>query len=441
MPNPQDRTSLMTPRETLSRPSGVAIKILDGPRAGETVAVDKAHVICGRQHGVDLAIRERSISKVHFELRATQTGVEIRDLNSRNGLWFERRRLYHGALVPGDRFQAGECNLELVAVTHADVEVTKATRCGDMIGHSPIMRALFAHIERLAQTTLDVLIQGETGTGKELAARAIHTLSRTGGSEGRGPFVVLDCASLASSLSNGTLFGFRKGAFTGATHDQAGVFELADGGAIFLDEIGELPLEEQQKLLRVLDQRSVCRLGEPGKERALVFRVIAATNRDLEREVAEGRFREDLFYRLSEEVTTLPPLRERGEDVLALARHFAERQGATLDEGAEIAISLRDWPGNVRELRSAVKRAAAMSNGPTIHAGAMASRRDPSASKLSGLLSEPRSYSEVHAAVDRVLLPKVVREMKGNLTASASRLGMSRETLRNKLRGLGLYAE
>ncbi len=434
-PDHTQATSAMMPREVVTRPDGIALRVLDGPRAGEVIAVSKSRLICGRGEGVDISLREKSVSKAHFMIMATDVGIEVQDLNSLNGLWFGRRRLYHGVIVPGDVLTAGECRVEVVGVTTKDVEVTTAKRCGQMLGSCTLMRELFVHIERVAQTSIEVLIEGETGTGKELAARALHELSRTS-----GPFVALDCASLAPSLANATLFGYRRGAFTGANRNQPGIFELAEGGVLFLDEVGELGLSEQQKLLRVLDQRVVCREGEPGNERPVNFRIVAATNRDLEGEVNAGNFRKDLYYRLSDELITLPPLRERKGDALFLAKHFAEDADVELSEDAQAAIPLHSWPGNVRELFRSVGRGAALCRDGVIQGADLRFGRDRALNRLAGFLRRPASYKELHEELDRVLLPRVMRE-SGTQKAAAEQLGMSRQTLRAKLQVLGLHSQ
>jgi hypothetical protein len=230
-------TAVSSTRVRAVRPGAMALKVLDGPMAGQLLAVAKPSVRVGRSRAADLTITDGSISKLHFSLLAGAGGAEIRDLGSKNGLWLGNRRIFHVALIPGDVFTAGECRIELVEVGDVEVEVTPHAWCGELYGRSVVMRELFALLERVAPTPLDVLLQGETGTGKELAARAIHSYS----DRAARPLIVLDCACLPETLAEATLFGFRRGAFTGADHDQPGLFEQADGGTVFIDEIGELP--------------------------------------------------------------------------------------------------------------------------------------------------------------------------------------------------------
>ena len=236
-------------------------------------------------------------------------------------------------------------------------------RLGEMFGRSPAMREIFARSVKLARTPLDVLVTGETGTGKDLAARALHAAS----SRAKGPWVVLDCGTQGRALIEAVLFGYRRGAFTGADSDRAGFVEAAHGGTLFIDEVGELPLDLQVRLLRVLDRREVTRIGET-HQRTVDIRVVAATNRDLVQMVAEGKFREDLFFRLAKARVELPPLREREDDAVFLAERFleqiAQERGVELrlsDEARAQVASYR-WPGNVRELFHAIEREAYMAD-------------------------------------------------------------------------------
>ena len=437
-------TRAMAARGLEARPGHLALKLLDGPMSGQTFAIAKPNIRVGRSRAADLTLADRSVSKLHFSLRATQTGAELRDLGSKNGLWLGQRRVFHVGLIPGDVFMAGECRLELVEVGEVEVEVSTSKWCGELFGASVVMRELFAMIERIAPTPLDVLIQGETGTGKELAARSIHALS----DRAAQPFVVLDCASLPETLADAALFGFRRGAFTGAEHDQPGLFEQAAGGTLLIDEIGELPPGHQTKLLRALDRREVSRLGEPGTVRRVDLRVIAATNRDLIEEVAEGRFREDLFHRLSQDTLIMTPLRERPGDIVPLAElmldQLAEQHelSVTLGDDTRAALPLYAWPGNVRELRNAVRRAVLLRRQGVVQAGDLRfGRGDNLATRLGEVVGSARGYEDSHLEFDRVLIPSVLAEVGGSLSAAAGKLGISRDRLRRRLQALGLYGD
>jgi two-component system NtrC family response regulator len=305
------------------------------------------------------------------------------------------------------------------------------------------MRELYKQIEALAPTPLDILLLGETGTGKDLTARTIHAASRRA-----GPLVVLDCGALSPTLAEGTIFGFRKGSFTGADHNQPGVFEAANGGTLVIDEVGELALELQTKLLRALDNREVTRLGEPGTPRKVDVRIVAATHRDLRQAVAEGRFREDLYYRLARAVLRTPALRERGDDIIELAESFLSTLcrdyglEVFLGEEAMRALTAHAWPGNVRELRNAIEQAAHIKRRGEITARDLhlGSGGAPRANKVEDLIHSNADYQAIHAEVDKLLLPRLLEAHDHNLSHVAKRVGMSRDKLRARLRELGLYS-
>src|SRR5882672_2467189 len=247
-------------------------------------------------------------------------------------------------------------------------EVQVSMNFGRIIGESPALQKMLARLEAVAQTSASVLIQGESGVGKELVAHVIHARSP----RSQGPLVKVNCASIPHELFESEFFGHVKGAFTGAHRDRVGRFQLADGGTIFLDEVGEIPLDLQSKLLRVLQESEYERVGDD-RTHSVDVRVIAATNRDLERAVAEGRFREDLYYRLSVFPIDVPPLRERGDDVVQLASHFLERtcqqfghRPLTLSKQQAALLKRYDWPGNIRELKNVIERAVILSRGKVL---------------------------------------------------------------------------
>jgi two-component system NtrC family response regulator len=294
-----------------------------------------------------------------------------------------------------------------------------------MLGTSRPMQEVFAVIRKVATTDVAVLILGESGTGKELAARAIHQESNRSG----GPFIAINCGAIPETLLESELFGHEKGAFTGAHAQRKGRIELAQGGTLFLDEIGELPLALQVKLLRFLQERSIERVG--GREAiAIDARVIAATNRDLKGALVEGRFREDLYFRLGVVTLALPPLRDRGEDVLLLAKALLD-QCATdaakpikgFTEGAYAAIRSYAWPGNVRELENRIKRAVIMSDGRRISSEDL----ELAASTAKG--SEVLTLREARERTEKSLIENALRKHSGNLTQVARELGVSRPTL------------
>lgn len=433
----------LTPTTRVRRPGGLRLRILE-PESKD-FEIDKPYAVVGRaeESGIskpDIPIGHPTISKLHFSLRVCDDGVLVEDLNSKNGLWFAQRRVDKVILAPGDTFRAGSCTFELVGVDEVSVEVSQSDRCGSLFGRSTSMREVFALLAKVAKTPLGVLVLGETGTGKELAARTIHELS----SRADKPFRVLDCSCMPATLADAVMFGTSRGAYTGSERNQPGLFEQAHTGTLFLDELGELPLELQAKLLRVLDTSQVSRLGEPGNLRQVDVRLIAATNRDLAAEVDEGRFRADLYYRVRHTIVRLPPLRERGRDVVLLAREFLaeieEQHGhqVELSPEAESLLVLHGWPGNVRELRNLVRAAALMSDG-VIRADDLQFDQAPQWTHqlVGALFAGDRSYEEFHDLVDTFLLPRVLQEA-GSMRQASAQLGIGRNRLRSRLEKLGL---
>ena len=306
----------------------------------------------------------------------------------------------------------------------------------DLLGATPRMQRLFRLVQKVAPSDSTVLITGESGTGKELFARAIHLQSR----RAHGPFVTVNCGAIPEGLIESELFGYVRGAFTGAATGRRGLIEDADGGTLFLDEIGETPLSTQVKLLRFLESNEVRRLGE-NETRIADVRVVAATNRDLGAAVARGAFREDLFYRLNVVGLELPALRERREDIPLLAAYFLERYARKLGRRAlrfapeALALLARyDFPGNVRELENAVERAVALAEADTVTAADL-----PPAVARPKLLSEGRDGAEARDTwsleeVEREHIERVLRRHRGNLANAARQLGISRTTLWRKMR-------
>jgi two-component system response regulator HydG len=317
-------------------------------------------------------------------------------------------------------------------------DLIRRVRFHGMIGRTPAMLDLFSLIRRIAPHFTTALITGETGTGKELVAHALHALS----TRHDRPFVTINCSAIVETLFESELFGHTRGAFTGAAEAKAGLFERAHGGVIFLDEIGELPAAVQSKLLRVLEQGEITKVGSTQSNRVDV-RVIAATNRDLSREVAEGRFRSDLYYRLHVVNLELPPLRDRREDVPLLTRAFIDEfahqfkrsvRGVTPE--AEQALRKYEWPGNVRELRNVLERGCMLAEselldrqdlvfGPTTAGGAVPVRA-------------PAAPTRPATDIGREELTRALDETGGNVSAAARRLGISRRALYRRLEKFGL---
>ncbi len=349
-------------------PSGeqgvLIIRILSGALKGnDAIILGHEPFIIGTDFSTTLRLPDPSVSRRHIELINRGGYVRATDLGSTNGSYFEGNRFERLDLGPGSVFRLGETELQVVAPEKNDpIPPSEETSFGRLLGKSRKMREVFAVLERAARTEATVLITGETGTGKEIVAEAIHEESE----RKTGPFVVVDCASIPSNLIESELFGHVKGAYTNAMTDRMGAFEAADKGTVFLDELGELPPSLQPRLLRVLETRRIKRVGA-NQFRPIDVRVIAATNRALEDEVRAKRFRSDLYFRLAVIRVNLPPLRERREDIPLLAKAFLRRHAERSDRSLELTpktiatLTSYDWPGNVRELRNAIDQAASMS--------------------------------------------------------------------------------
>jgi transcriptional regulator with PAS, ATPase and Fis domain len=346
------------------REQALMFRVVSGELKGREFSLsDDRPFILGASFEATLQVPDNAVSRLHLELVARHGRVRARDLTSTNGSFFEGARFGTMDLFPGAIVRIGETELQIVATDEVHpLPPYEKPSFGKLIGRSRKMREVFAILERAARIDATVLLAGETGTGKELVAESIHEAS----ARRDQPFVVVDCASIPANLIESELFGHRKGAYTHAIADRMGAFAAADGGTIFLDEIGELPLDLQPRLLRALETRTVKAVGADQFERVDV-RVIAATNRDLEREVEAGRFRRDLYYRLAVIQVRIPPLRERREDIIAIAKHLASiletKTGKKLDLAPQTIAALlsHDWPGNVRELRNVIENAASLS--------------------------------------------------------------------------------
>lgn len=321
----------------------------------------------GRGDNADIRINDPTVSQFHVQLTPAVEGVQVLDLRSRNGVWLGGARVERAVLPHGAVITLGETVLRLELDARGLQPSTSTQSFGQLVGTSAAMSRLYPTLFRLAATELSVILQGPTGSGKEEIARALHAASP----RAKGPFVVLDCTVMPESLAPSILFGHTKGAFTGAIEPQKGLFEAADGGVLFVDELGDLPLSIQPMFLRALQSREIKPVGSD-KTRRVDIRVISATWKDLRAMVNQSQFREDLYYRVAEATIQVPALSERGEDIPLLVQHFLASLPASSPGAREItsqalqALCCRHYPGNVRELRATVLRLAQLATGPCI---------------------------------------------------------------------------
>ncbi len=390
----------------------------------------------GSRPGNDLVLDDSAVSRIHFEIIADDVGFRVRDLDSRNGTWVDGYRVVEMYLRSGCVVRAGGTELRFsVLDDEVDIPATSSTGYGPLVGASLPMRELYAILDRAAPTEVTVLVDGETGTGKELVARAIHERS----DRAQGPFVVLDCGAVPGNLLESEIFGHEKGAFTGAHARRIGLLEEANRGTLFIDEVGELPIELQPKLLRALDQREIRRLGARDTV-SLDIRVVAATNRDLAVEVNRGSFREDLFYRLAVVQLTLPPLRDRRDDIRALTAHFvrkafhgdAARASEVLsgiDEENWKRLEEHPWPGNVRQLRNVIERTLVLSD-PSALGFDLPGSEAPASSQAVPEVDLDRPFVEQKASLlagfERVYLEGLLARYDGNFSRAAAAAGIDR---------------
>jgi two-component system nitrogen regulation response regulator GlnG len=421
--------------------------VLEGRNEGAALALIKAQATVGRHPTNDLVLPDPRVSSVHLELTRRPGGrLLVRDAGSTNGTWLGASRVTEVEIAPGAILRIGDTRLLLESDARAQLAaVAPESSFQDLIGSTPEMLELFAALERVATKPINLLVQGETGTGKEEVARAVHARSPR-----RGPFVVLDPTTIPKDLADSVLFGHERGAFAGAEARYVGAFERAHGGTLFIDEIGELPPSLQAKLLRVLERRELTRVGS-NEVVPVDLQVIAATHRDLRLDIEEGRFREDVYFRVAQLRVVLPPLRARTEDIPALADHFLQlvaepgQPPVQLDPDALAELRRRPFPGNVRELKNILIRAAALAEEHTIRVrdiagegyGFRGSAAERSPLDLAGTFSDAKRRAIER--FERAYLETLVRRCAGNLSRASREADVARHHLRDLLKKRGLY--
>ncbi|MFC1654712.1 sigma 54-interacting transcriptional regulator [Myxococcota bacterium] len=430
--------------------SKLRLQVIDGPDAGRACDLGPGEITVGTDPACDLVLADDTVSRRHFQARKAEDGVSIRDLDSSNGTYFMDSKVKEIVVGPGATLRAGQTLLKVVPrEKNLRPEPVAESDFHGVLGQSVRMREIFATLTDVAGTDLTLLIEGETGTGKEALAEAVHSASP----RADRPFVVVDCTTIPRDLAESELFGHKKGAFTGAVADRRGSFEQAHGGTVFIDEVADLPAGLQPKLLRALERHQFRPVGGDRTVDVNV-RVIAATNKSLKAEVERGGFREDLYYRMAVVAVQIPPLRERAEDLPLLMEHFlAQSSGgkhrAQITSAALLRFVEYPWPGNVRELRNVTERAVALHKSPEFDLeafleeiakglGETSARRDASASAA---LPFKEAKSRVVDAFERAYLTDLIQQAGGNVSSAAREARLDRHHLKDLLKKHGIKAK
>jgi len=415
------------------------ITAISGPGAGRAIAMTRAVATVGRHPTNDLVLDDARVSGVHLELRRAAGRVHVRDAGSTNGTWLGQHRVTDAELTVGAELMVGDTILRVETdATAAPAALSPHESFGNLVGVSTAMREIFATLERVSKKQLSLLFQGECGTGKEEMARAVVERSP----RATAPFVVIDATSVPEAIVDAVLFG------DGASGREPGLFESANGGTVFIDEVGQLPSAMQSKLLRLLERQELTRAGGHVATRVDV-RVLAATSRDLRHEIELGRFREDLYFRLAQVRVFVPPLRDRRDDIPVICRKLLEAIGQgtalTIEEDAVAQLALRPWPGNVRELRNTLERASVLNQGNVIGQAEVAgegfgfrgTRDERSALDLSGAFKDAKDRSVVR--FEAAYLSALMRRCNGNLSLASREAELERHHLRVLLKKRELY--
>ena len=439
--DPRNATALLDDTPSYSRQGrGGIFLVIKGPDRGETVRLVDHAISFGSGSTCDLALTDNTVSRKHLEAHLIGDEVMMVDSGSTNGSFLigtTESRIEKIAIGFGAEIKLGRTVIKYLPDEEAVSPLpSPLSRFGSIVGGDTKMRQMFTMLQDVAPTNATVLIEGETGTGKELIAEELHNHS----TRRDGPFVVFDCGSVPHELIESMLFGHVKGSFTGAIGDRRGAFAEANGGTIFLDEIGEMAIDLQPSLLRVLDKRAVRKVGSNTYEKIDV-RVVAATNRDLRSEVAKKAFREDLYYRLAVIRVGVPPLRERGTDIPLLIQHFINSFGPNQRVSTEDMKVLcgHAWPGNVRELRNVMERACLLAHGDTINLddALVAEAQAPSFGVRTDLPFK-EAKGQLVEMFEREYIEDLMKKHKMNLSAASREAQIDRKHLRELIRKYAL---
>jgi DNA-binding NtrC family response regulator len=438
--------TLKLARPETPKVQALRVTVTRGPDRGASAVVDRRGIIVGRATGAGLHLTDGAVSSFHVELMARPEGLLVRDLSSHNGTFFAGARIASATVPPESTLEVGASTLEVKVEAGLAPPEDERASFGPMRCASSAMRTLFARLARIAPTELSVLLEGPAGTGKELAARAIHEAS----SRAKGPFVVVDCATIPSELTESVLFGHEPE--VGTEGRSTGVFDAADGGTLLLKEPGDLATDLQPKLLRVLETREVTSAGAARGSRPIRVRVLASTRQDLRERVNTATFREDLYLRLAQARAVLPPLGARTEDISPLAQHFLRSLPVGVEGARDVArdaleeLTRREYPGNVRELRNTVERASLLAKGPTITTGDLAFERLLSAERERATRTESVELEPFKDAkrslvdeFERDYLKALLLRTGDNLSRASAISGVERHHLRNLFRKHALW--
>jgi DNA-binding NtrC family response regulator len=417
----------------------LSVEVVEGPDKGAQFTGDSERVTVGTADDNDLKLTDSTVSRYHLELSRGPDRVVVADMGTTNGTEVAGVRLERGAVTPGTILKLGRTSLKVGDGRTVTLELFGEEKLGGLRGRTPLMRRLMSKVSRAAKSDVSVLLVGESGTGKELIAHALHASS----TRAKQPFVTVDCGSLAPGLVASELFGHERGAFTGADRKHLGAFERAQGGTVFLDELGELPAALQAALLGVLERRAFRRVGGT-EELSVDVRVVSATHRDLRAEVNRGSFRLDLFYRLAVVRLDVPALRERADDIPLLVAHFLKEAGydGAIDElvspKALKALQAHHWPGNVRELRNLVEATLAMGEPPPLDSSNATTASGSPLPAADPALSYKDARAHVLEAFEATYLKALLEKAKGNVSAAARNARMDRSHLIELLQRHGL---